>query len=466
LAKDSGFFSMRARQGVAATTALALTLAGCGAVQAVKTTVLGKEPKYGDHLTGFIGAVVADEPRAALAAREVLAIGGNAADAAVTLGMMLSVTLPSRASLGAGGACIAYQPGRKSPHGGTPEAIMFTPRPSSLGGGDRPAAVPMLARGLYLLSARYGTQPFETMISPAEQIARDGFPVSRALATDLAVVAGPLAGDPEAAAVFAPGGRPLGEGDELRQPSLAATLTQIRHVGVGDMYQGLLAHRLAESSPEAGGPISLADLRDSTAVLAEPLVVAAGPDQAAFVPPPADGGAASAAAFQVLLANQGDAAGAEQRALAAAAAGRHVAELPALPASSSFVVLDRKGGAVACALTMDNLFGTGRIVPGTGVILGASPTAKPEPLLVAAVAWNGARDAFRAAVGASGQNRAPLAGAAGLIQAMAGELPPRNPVPDPGRVNAIGCTGYLPGNENSCRWSADYRGSGLAVGGS
>ncbi len=457
---------MRARQGVAATTALALTLAGCGAVQAVKTTVLGKEPKYGDHLTGFIGAVVADEPRAALAAREVLAIGGNAADAAVTLGMMLSVTLPSRASLGAGGACIAYQPGRKSPHGGTPEAIMFTPRPSSLGGGDRPAAVPMLARGLYLLSARYGTQPFETMISPAEQIARDGFPVSRALATDLAVVAGPLAGDPEAAAVFAPGGRPLGEGDELRQPSLAATLTQIRHVGVGDMYQGLLAHRLAESSPEAGGPISLADLRDSTAVLAEPLVVAAGPDQAAFVPPPADGGAASAAAFQVLLANQGDAAGAEQRALAAAAAGRHVAELPALPASSSFVVLDRKGGAVACALTMDNLFGTGRIAPGTGIMLGASPAIKPLPLLTAAIAWSSGRDAFRAAVGASGQNAAALAGAAALGQAMTGDLPPHTPVPDPGRANAIGCTGYVPGNTASCHWSTDERGSGLAVGGS
>jgi gamma-glutamyltranspeptidase/glutathione hydrolase len=444
---------------------LLLAVGGCGAISAVKQTVVGSEPKYGDHLTGFIGAVAADEPRAALAAREVLAIGGNAADAAVTLGMMLSVTLPSRASLGAGGACIAYAPGRKSPHGGTPEAIMFTPRPSSLGGGDRPASVPMLARGLYLLSARYGSQPFEAMSGPAEQVARDGFAVSRALATDLAIVAGPLAGDPEAAAVFAPGGKVLGEGDRLVQTNLAATLTQIRHVGVGDMYQGLLAHHLADATPSAGGPIGLNDLRDAVASLAEPIVVQAGPDQAAFLPAPADGGMAAAAAFQVLLANQGDSAGAEQRALADAAAARHVASLPALPASTSFVVLDRKGDAVACALTMDNLFGTGRIVPGTGIVLGASPAAKPEPLLVAAVAWNGARDAFRAAVGATGQNRAALAGAAGLVQAMAGELPPRNPVPDPGRDNAIGCTGYLPGNPNSCRWSADYRNSGLAVGG-
>ena len=130
---------------------------------------------------------------------------------------------------------------------------MFLPHPSSLAGGDRPASVPMLARGLYLLSARYGTQPFEAMSEPAEQVARSGNAVSRALATDLAVVSGPLAGDPEAAAIFAPGGKPLGEGDQLVQPALADTITQIRHVGVGDMYQGLLAHKLAETTPMAGG---------------------------------------------------------------------------------------------------------------------------------------------------------------------------------------------------------------------
>jgi gamma-glutamyltranspeptidase/glutathione hydrolase len=140
--------------------------------------------------------------------------------------------------------------------------------------------------------------------------------------------------------------------------------------------------------------------------------------------------------------------------------------LPALPASTSFAVVDRHGGAVACALTMGNLFGTGRIAPGTGILLGASPAIKPAALLTAAIAWNSGRDAFRAAVAASGQNGAALAGAVALGQAMTGDLPPKVPVPDPGRANAIGCTGYLPGNEASCRFASDVRGAGLSAGGS
>jgi gamma-glutamyltranspeptidase/glutathione hydrolase len=139
--------------------------------------------------------------------------------------------------------------------------------------------------------------------------------------------------------------------------------------------------------------------------------------------------------------------------------------LPALPASTSFVVVDRKGGAVACAFTMENLFGTGRVAPGMGIVLGASPAIKPSALLTAAIAWNSGRDAFRAASASSGQNAAAVAGAIGLGQALAGDLPPRQPVPEPGRETVAGCTQYLPGGENSCRFYSDVRNAGLSAGG-
>jgi gamma-glutamyltranspeptidase/glutathione hydrolase len=455
---------------------MAVTLSGCGTVGAVKRSIFGggsNEPKV---LTGFIGGAVADEPRAALAARQVLSTGGNAADAAVALGFMLSVTLPSRASLGGGGACLAYQPGTSTANGGVPEAVMFVPGAPASAAGDRPAAVPMLVRGLYLLSARYGTRDFATLIDPAEKAARFGIPVSRALALDLAPVAGPLTADPSTQPVFAPSGTPLTEGATLLQTDLAGTLAQIRSVGAGDMYQGLLAQKLVEGTAAAGGPVSGDDLRLSRPSLVPPITQDNGDDTVGFLPLPADGGLAAAAAFQVLrhdpsaiqaAGEASEAAAARFRAQGGAAdallaSSGSAPPLPLLPASTSFVVMDGKGGAVACALTANNLFGTGRIAPGTGILLAASPSAKPAPLLAVSMAWSRTRHAFRAAVGGSGQNAAGLAAAYAMAQALGGGAAP---APEPGRANTISCTSYLPGDSRSCRFIADPRLAGLAAAG-
>jgi gamma-glutamyltranspeptidase/glutathione hydrolase len=413
----------------------------------------------------------------------VLSAGGNAADAAVAIGFTLAATLPSRAGLGGGGACLAYAADRKSVNGGVPEAIMFPPlAPATRGtNADRPTAFPMLARGLFLLHARYGTRPFETLIVPAEQLARFGVSVSRALNRDLALVSAPLLADPAAAAVFARAGVPLAEGQTLIQPDLAATLTQIRVAGVGDMYQGALARRIADASPSIGGPMTLADLRGALPKLAPPLTVPDRNDEVAFLPPPADGGLAAAAAFRALQANGSDFPGAAMRALAAAAryraggatpeqvlAARDLppAGLPPLPASTSFVTLDKDGNAVACDVTMNNLFGTGRILPGLGFLVAASPASVPPPLLAAGLAWNDHIHAFRAEAAGSGQAGAPMAVAVGLLNALRSGRALSAPVPDPGRANVIVCDGYLPGDQSTCNWASDPRESGLALGGS
>ncbi len=484
--------SPRALAAALCASVVSASLGGCGAPVAVHDLFLGSDGQGGAQpvLTGFIGVAVADEPRAAIEARDVLARGGTAADAAVALAFTLAVTLPSRASLGAGGACLAYQPrdeggrGAAAPGGagpgpviGTPQAIMFTPvAPAAPGSGaDRPAAVPMLARGLFLLHTLYGARPFDSLITPAEQLARTGTPVSRAFAGDLAAVGTPLLRDPNTHAVFAaPAGGPLGEGALMVQPDLAATLAQLRQAGVGDLYQGVLAGRLVEGAAVAGGGLSAADLKAALPHRTAALVVPAGSDQVAFPPLPAEGGVAAAVAFQALQQSPQDLSGAQSRAMGAAAAaragadartvlaGRGGAGLSALPASTSFVVVDRHGGAVACALSMDNLFGTGRVAAGTGILLAASP-ATARPLLSAAIAWSPTLRAFRAAAGGSGQEGAPLAVAVALEAARRDQAMPVL-VPQPGRANVVECTRYLPGAEGSCRWSADPHGSGMAAG--
>ena len=139
--------------------------------------------------------------------------------------------------------------------------------------------------------------------------------------------------------------------------------------------------------------------------------------------------------------------------------------MPPLPASTSFVTLDQDGNAVACSISMDNLFGTGRVLPGMGILLAASPSVVPTPLYAAAIAWNDNIHAFRAAVGGSGQDGAPMAVAVGMLNALRSNRPMSVPVPDPGRANVIECNSYLPGENESCGWGTDPRESGLAVGG-
>ncbi len=472
----------RAARGlISAALAAPLALSGCGTVQQVRTLVAGPPSPF---LAGYIGNVAADEPVAALAGREVLARDGNAADAAAAIGLALAVTLPSRASLGAGGACLAYTPGTKS----VPDAFLFTPVAGTGNAGPhgRPASVPMLARGLFLMQARHGSVAFDDLVKPAARLARSGITVSRAFATDLAAVSGPLLRDPGAAAIFSHDGIPYAAGDQLLQPDLANTLDSLAEAGVGDLYAGLLWQQFTTGADAAGGGLTLADIHGAVPAQSAALVEPAGAERIAFLPPPADGGLGAASVFEAGgggsgladgtvaawraahpdARNGGNYAAEAQSLLASLAAGAESgASLGRLPASTSFTVIDRHGGAVACALTMDNLFGTGRVAGSTGIVLGASPAREPRPLLAAAIAWNPGSGSFHAAVAGSGQNEAATAVGEAMLAAVhdrsataAAAVPTGT-----GRVNAVVCARGLPGDPASCHAGTDPNGDGLAT---
>ncbi|MCS6920793.1 MAG: gamma-glutamyltransferase family protein, partial [Elioraea sp.] len=146
---------------------------------------------------------------------------------------------------------------------------------------------------------------------------------------------------------------------------------------------------------------------------------------------------------------------------------------PVLGATTGFVAVDRDGQAVACAFTNNNLFGTGRVAPGFGLVLaaapgiGAVPPALPSVLLIS----NTPLGAFRLAAAASGGEAGPIALAVAAREALARRAAveavatPRPGLADRlGRVSLLHCPGYLPGNPSSCSWAADPRGHGLALG--
>ncbi len=431
--------------------ALALALPGCSTVSGLLGTGRPAEGTPG-FVRGFIGAVAADEPRAVLAARQVLASGGNAADAAVALGLALAVTLPSRAGLGSGGACLALKGDTNAT--GIPEAILFLP-PAG-GGGDRPAAAPMLARGLFLLHARHGKARFETLMQPAETLAREGTPVSRAFAADLQVVGGALASDGPARLAYFPGGRPPAEGEVLLQPDLGSTLAQLRRAGVGDLYVGTLAQRLVQASAANGTGLTAAALRAALPSTAAPITIALGQDlDADFLPAPADGGAA-ATGFQALRANRPASpararrprggAGARQRARRAAGQQlRHhgprrqrgglrsawaTCSAPAAwrPAPASCSPRQRKAGCRHPS------------TPPACWSTAAPKRARSPP----AARWPGRRTLRR-----QGPGRRPRVAFAATINPAA--------APEPGRTNVIACTGVPAKDPETCGWATDSR---------
>ena len=87
---------LRSRLGA---IAVAFSLAGCA----------GQSTDQG-YIRGFNGGVIADEPRAAVVGRDVLATGGSAADAIVAAYFAMAVTLPDAAGLGGGGQCVIFSP--------------------------------------------------------------------------------------------------------------------------------------------------------------------------------------------------------------------------------------------------------------------------------------------------------------------------------------------------------------------
>lgn len=433
--------------------ALAALLPGCSTVNSMMPSFVTRPAVplgTPGHVTGFIGGVAAEEPRAAIVARDILSSGGTAVDAAVAGALALTVTLPSRASLGGGGACLVYNHQRREM-----QSVLFPAGARSVPppGADRPAAVPLMARGLYLLHTRGGRLRFEQLVRPAEDLARLGTEVSRTLTDDLATVAAPLLNDPNARAVFgAPGGGPLRPGDRIVQLDLGATLAQLRTGGVGELYQGGLAERLASASVIAGGGLTEEELRAARARVGATERVEAGSDTAFFLPGSDAGGAGTAQAFQ------------------AAFAGQPVAAPPAIPvgAQTTLITMDQDGNAVSCAFSMNNLFGTGRVAPGTGILLAAAPGlgSVPEAPLAVAVATSRDMRNLRAVTAGSGQMAAGAAAGATLAAALRRVAPAGvfAGVPEPGRGMVLSCPSYAPGSTSTCFGSTDPRSGGVAIG--
>ncbi len=485
-----------------------------GGILVAVVMAAGCTQRAGRDATIFRIAVASDEPRATLAGRDALAQGGNAADAAVTMAMTMAVTLPSRAGLGGGGACLVHDP-----ETGKVRALDFLPRGAA---GQAGAGLPLMLRGLLALHSEYGGLRWESTVIGAENAARFGVPISRALAADIALAPPSVLA---AAGLADASGRTLREGDKLVQPALASLISQIRAGGATAFHGGELARRYAEGATAAGLPLPVGAVREARPRWIDPVVVPFGNDKMYFLPDPGAPGSEQALIWKVasdfvdyeklaatdrlhlLLEAERRAGGSSGVAaddsgvrllMADYSPDRALADRRGLSTpgqSASLVALSNDGMAVACSLTINGLFGSGRVAGDTGVIV--APPAPPGDSLVAGLAmlvnepksqfiYGGAADSTvalmlpmlevllaEATVGdALAAPRALVEGAGGAVlvesamaQATVTALRQRGQavrtVPDLGRAAVIFCL-WDRASSSFCTSAVDPRGAGLA----
>ena len=258
----------------------------------------GRTPIYAKN-----GMVSSASKLASEVGAETLRQGGNAVDAAVATAFALAVTWPSAGNIG-GGGFLVY-------HGDDGEATTFDFREKApmaatermylgLDGavvnnsnhfGPLAVGVPGTVAGLYLAHSRLGSLPWEDLVQPAVELAREGIPITYSLQTGFERSASRFRQYPASERKFIKADGSFYElGETWVQPDLAHTLKLIRDNGADGFYRGENAERLASFMADIGGLITEEDLAAYAAREREPIRGTYRGYEIVSMPPPSSGG--------------------------------------------------------------------------------------------------------------------------------------------------------------------------------
>ena len=230
--------------------------------------------------------IAAGHPATADAGAEILADGGSAADAAVAACLASCVAETIMTGLLGGGHAIYFD----AASGTTRNLDCFVSVPSGDGAplesldvpfgeelvhyaiGAASCAVPGIPAGLDALWRAHGRLPWARLVEPALRLARDGVPMPAAHVACLVMLA-PVMTMREGAALYAPTGALLAEGDVLQQPGLVTALELVRDEGAASVYSGTIARSLLDLVADRDGVITAADLDGYAPLWSEPAAV-------------------------------------------------------------------------------------------------------------------------------------------------------------------------------------------------
>jgi gamma-glutamyltranspeptidase/glutathione hydrolase len=242
-------------------------------------------PSRRSNVLATRGMVATSQPLAAQAGLRMLQAGGNAADAAIATAATLAVVEPMSTGIGGDAFALFYDAsaqgaGRISALNGSGRApaglILEDLRRQGLSAiaDDSPhsVTVPGTVAAWADLLGRHGTMTLAEVLQPAIDYARDGFPVSEVIAAMWQATAPKLARLPSGEELL-PGGRAPRFGDLVRLPELARSLQIVAGGGPEAFYQGDLARRMAGFVQAQGGRLAMADLAAHRSTWDDPISI-------------------------------------------------------------------------------------------------------------------------------------------------------------------------------------------------
>jgi len=219
-----------------------------------------RSPVFADN------AVTTSQPLATQAGLRMLAQGGNAVDAALAAAITLTLVEPTGNGIGSDAFCILWD--GKHLHGlnasGASSAAWTAEYIAARGGipqrGWGSVTTPGAVGAWVELSDRFGRLPFDALFEPAIAYAEGGFAVSPTIAALWSRAAGVLGEQPGFAETFLPGGVAPAAGTRFVCPQMAATYREIAATRGESFYRGALAERIAAHAAAHGASLTMDDL--------------------------------------------------------------------------------------------------------------------------------------------------------------------------------------------------------------
>lgn len=228
------------------------------------------------------GMVATSQPLAAMAGLRTLLAGGNAADAAVATAAALAVVEPMSTGVGGDAFALFYDAKAKQVTAlngsGRAPADLTLDDLRRAGLAEIPldsahsVTVPGTVAAWADLLARHGRMALADVLRPAIDYAAYGYPVSEVIAAAWQRSEAKLRRRPSGQELL-PGGRAPAAGEVVRLPELARTLQIIAEGGAEAFYGGELAQRIAAFLQAQGGRLSTVDLAAHRSTWDQPISI-------------------------------------------------------------------------------------------------------------------------------------------------------------------------------------------------